>query len=232
MKRWIVFGWCLGATWSLLAAGPAVAGMDLVLQAERRSYLLGEPVGVVVRATNNANEVVVTDALLNPELGFLQVYIAEEGGEFRQYLGPGWGTRDVFMRPAPVLRGATFEIKINLLWNNDIVSNRRALKRAFAFPEVRCYQIKAKAFLPGFDSESNTIEICTTPPTGRDLAIWRSFVEEPELARFVQRPEADVPPAIRVRAETVLRENASAPLARYLRDAIEERRAFDSRKVR
>ena len=67
-----------------------------------------------------------------------------------------------------------------------------------------------------------------TAPKGRDLAVWRNLVAEPELARFIQRPITDVGDRILERAQVLLAQNPSSTYAPYLEKALRERREFEA----
>jgi hypothetical protein len=210
----------------------AAAGMELTLEANHKTYLLGEPVPLTVTATNAGREPVVTSLVLAPEAGFLQLFVSDDGERFRQYLGPGWGIRDVPLKPRPVLPGETRSVEIDLLWHHGIANDERFLQRPFAFDEEACYWLKASTLLPEFDSESNTIQICTTAPTGADLAVWERLVAAPELAQFIQWPITDVGPGIRARVEALLEAFPTTSYSPYLREALRQRREFDARQSR
>lgn len=229
MKRRITL---LAAALALLAARPLTTGMDLTLEPGRRNYLLGEPVRVRVQARNATREPVTTSVVLTPEAGFVQFFVSEDGKEFKQYLGPGWGTRDIFLSPQEVEPGAKYEAEVELLWHHVIPGDEQFLRRPLAFTEERCYWVKATALLPAFERESNTIEICTVAPKGPDLAVWKRFLAEPELARFVQRPNGDLRDEIRQRAEALLAQYPSTAYTPYLERALRERRGFDAQHPR
>ena len=223
--------WRLCLVLAVFAPAPVWAGMSLVLEAKQDTFVLGEPVRVTLTATNDTSEPIETSIILSPQAGHVLFYVSEDGGDFKQYIGPGWGTRDVYLRPSPVAPGGSVASDYELLWHNALPGDPQALGRKLAFPEPRCYELKVRALLPHFDTESNTIEFCTTTPTGQDLAVWESFVEEPELARFVQRPTALVTETVRKRAETLLEQNQSSKNALRLEQALRVRREFDAQNA-
>jgi len=224
----------LGRAWrfyivvAVLAPAPVWAGMSLSLEAKQDTFVMGEPIHVTLTATNDTSEPIETALVLRPDAGMVLFYVSEGGGEFKRYIGPGWGTRDVYLLPSPVAPGASFSTDFELLWHNALPGAPQDLARNLAFPEPRCYELKVRSLLPHFDTESNIIEFCTTTPTGQDLAVWESIVEEPELARFIQRPTALVSETVRKRAETLLEQNQSSKNATRLEQALRVRREFDA----
>ena len=207
------------------------AGLELVLEAPQKSYVTGEPIELSLKAVNKSGAPVDAAVLLHAEAGYVLFYVETEPGEFKQYLGPGWATRDVMVRPATIRPGVSMEERFTLLWHNVLPGDDTMLREPLVFAEERCYRVKAKSLLPGFafEGQSNPIEICVKAATGPDRVLWDAMVAEPQLARFIQRPIADVPTEVRDQAATFVAGETQGLLLGHFRNAVDVRENFERR---
>jgi hypothetical protein len=140
-------------------------GLALKVQTDKDSYMPGEIVSLHFSITNESG----TPALLSRQStvwdGNLKVYVSSAGGPFREYFGPGWGTRDTVPgEPVKLLPGQAFETEATLLWNQQLQTShlnevyrkkldKERLTTDYALPAAGQYYVKAILFFPNWHSD-------------------------------------------------------------------------------
>ena len=95
-------------------------GLALTLQCSKPSYALGELVSLNIKVSNQTGQTVFLSTATDVWTGAVRVFIASEGGDFKEYLGPGWGLKDI-VRAAQLEippRGS-FETAATVLYNHS-----------------------------------------------------------------------------------------------------------------
>jgi hypothetical protein len=187
---------CLSAGRLIAATDDNLGSLTLALSTPKQDYILGEPVPLGFKVTNNSNSQVQLPGLIDVYGGTLQVFVAFEDGPYRQYLGLGWsmwGTRTI--KPPVLDPGGSVERTATILHNrapqrghlNDqrwAEITERNIDTEIALPKPGRYRIKATLF---GKTESRPLEIYVREPqTADDLAIWKIMSKEPKYVFFMQ----------------------------------------------
>lgn len=177
-----------------------VGSLTLELQVDKPSYLPGEIVALHFSVRNSTSSPI----LLNNEVtvwdGNLKVFVSNENGPFREYVGPGWGVRDrVPGAPLKLNPSQSFDTEATVLWNqkletshlNEIYAKRVARQRlgtAYALPEQGNYYLKAVLFdaKTGTSIESTPVKLTVEEPQGTELSVWNSLKENSDFALLIQ----------------------------------------------
>jgi hypothetical protein len=181
-------------------------GLTLTLRSSKPSYALGELVSLNIKVSNQTGHTVSLSTATDVWTGAVRVFIASEGGDFKEYLGPGWGLKDV-VRAARVeiSPGGSFETAATVLYNHrpetghlsemyasEIRGKRVGTEYAFAQPGT--HRMKAVLQTEGGTVESGVLEIHIREPQGVDRSIWEVLREDSELGYFIQSGGPNGPP--------------------------------------
>jgi hypothetical protein len=177
-----------------------VGSLTLELQTDQQSYLPGEIVALHFSVRNTTSSPI----LLNNEAtvwdGNLKVFVSYENGPFREYVGPGWGTRDrVPGAPLKLNPSQSFDTEATVLWNqkletshlNEIYAKKVAKQRlgtAYALSEQGRYYLKAVLFdaRTGTSIESTPVSLTVEEVQGAELRVWNSLKENADYALLIQ----------------------------------------------
>ncbi len=186
--------------------GGAEGGLALTLRSSKPSYALGELLSLDIKVSNQTGQTVSLSTVPDVWTGAVRVFIASERGDFKEYLGPGWGLKD-FVRAAQVEippRGSV-ETATTVLYNHrpetghlselyarEIRGKRVGTEYAFAQPGT--YRLKAVLQTEGGTVESGVVEIDIREPQGVDRSTWEVLREDPELGFFIQSGGPNGPP--------------------------------------
>ena len=217
-------------------------GLAIELQPDQRSYVLGEAVQLTVRITNRSPHAVAIPAAVDVWVGHVEVFIAPPDGDYVQYLGPGWGLRDLIAsRPRILERGQSVTTEAAILYNHGLRTDHlsraartdlqgRLRHSGFAFQSPGVYRIKVLMHGSGFAdvAESDAAEIEVTEPEGfDDRSVWHALKSAPDAAYFLhtgglrRHPRGTSSPPV----TDMLQELATAyPWSRYA-DGIQRRLA-------
>lgn len=199
------------------AAGQNPKQLKLEVHAESNSYLPGEPVNLKFRIVNEGDDEVEVSPGLDVMTGYLQVFIADGEGEYRQYIGPRWGLKDIaFGRRTRLKKNEFIETEASVLWNHVAPTshlNERAAARAaegkitsvYALPREGSYSVKAVLWEPesGQRIEAKPIRISIEEPEGEDLQIWGGLKNSGAYALFMQTGDVDKHPESEAARELV-----------------------------
>lgn len=178
-----------------------IQGLSFKAKANKEVYVLGEPIKVDFEFINQSDNSMIIPSR-GVEVGSLKVFIADQGGEYKEYFASGWGR----------LRGArkTLEPKqshkyeATILWNGvPRVShlNESAAKRVlegkitteYALPEPGAYFIKGvSTFGENMTKiESEPVQVVINEPVGDDLKVWNRIKGNREIAYLLQKDSFD-----------------------------------------
>src|SRR5690349_20503190 len=79
-----------------LRNGNAESRLKIRLIASKSSYMVGEIRSFDLELKNPGVEPVSFMNGLFPEAGYLKIYISKYGGNFKEYIGPRWGSDDKY----------------------------------------------------------------------------------------------------------------------------------------
>jgi len=174
--------------------------LSLRVVADKEVYLPGELISVRFIMKNESAE----PLSLNPDLsvldGNLKVFVASDDDSFREYIGPGWGTRDSLAgAPIELLPSESFETNATILWNQKLETShlselykkpmdQQRLKTDYAFTAAGKYHLKAVIYnaKTGTTVESPPVAIVIESPQGAELLIWKQLKQDPDYAFFIQ----------------------------------------------
>jgi len=164
------------------------------------SYVLGELVKLKIRITNRSDQPIILSKMPGVDTGDISVLLAESGG-FRKYIGPRWGTADVFKSsPIELAPEEYIETKATLLYHHRMETNHLSTLSArqinrdyidtdYVFASSGTYRIKA--VFSGGDSlgkvESEPVSVSVREPQGDALKVWNALKDDAGLGYFIQQ---------------------------------------------
>jgi hypothetical protein len=170
--------------------------LAITLQLEKQSYILGEPVSITFKVTNNSNARIELPGLVEVGGGTIVLRIAADDGAYRLYRGPGWYVTGRKTLTPPMLDpGSIIERTVTVLHNRAPkrgTLNEQTWKRIteqeidteIALPKPGRYHFKAVLF---GKIESPPLEIYVTEPQKiDDIEIWKLISSQPKYALFMQ----------------------------------------------
>ncbi|HBR56860.1 MAG TPA: hypothetical protein DEA22_05235 [Blastocatellia bacterium] len=169
--------------------------IKLEINLEKPIYALGESVTLNIRIANTGDSPITLPNTPNVYAGYLNIWIARRGDEFRRYNSQSWGIREM---PGIILKpDQPHQTKATLLWNGRpqiLNPHSDIIPTDFAFPDAGVYFIKAVVTIPDRKSaddrtriESQPIQITVSEPFGEDLEVWNQIKDSGEIASFIQR---------------------------------------------
>jgi hypothetical protein len=177
--------------------------LNLQVKPDKESYLPGEVITLNFKVLNNSVEPVLLPKSVDVQTGQLQIFIADENGQYNQYIGPRWGLADVISKKAVKLApGESFETSATVLHNQTIeiahlseiaaaeIAKGR-IKTEYALPKPGMYFIKAILSDDKLTNkiESEPISVIIEEPQGVDLEVWNKIKDDGNFALFMQTGE-------------------------------------------
>ncbi len=177
-----------------------VSGLALEVQPNKPAYVLGEPVELRFRVINRSVSPVSLPGGADVRLGNLRVFVAYENEGFKEYLGPGWGTKDTAGgRPIQLNPGGSLQTEATILYNRVVATahlNERAarpivqkyIQSAYALARPGTCRIKATLYDSRFANqvESSPAQIQVGEPQGVDLQVWNVLRNDADYGHFIQ----------------------------------------------
>lgn len=174
----------------------APGNLLFAVRTDKEAVTLGEPIRLEWVLTNNGTEPLRVPAQ-GVESGSLKIYIAGEDGEYKEYLGSGWGRKrgtSVTLEP-----GQSQSYFATILWNgkpNVSHLNGAAASQVlagkitteYALPKPGVYFIKGVSSISQGNSELGfkPTRIVVNQPTGDDLEVWNQIKGNGEIALLMQ----------------------------------------------
>jgi hypothetical protein len=220
-----------------------ISPFALKVSSEKQAYILGETVRLNFELTNEGDQPV--NLVYRPDVstGYLHLWIASDGQEFKEYNNTSWGREET---GGPTLQpGQSFISQAEVLWNSKPQIPRKAKSKIltdYAFPQAGIYLIKAVVSLPvKSDSdkltkiESEPIQITINEPVGDDLEVWNLIKDKGDIAYFLQ--QGGTPTFQDEKAEKLLKEverisqkYPNSVLANKLRSTLEKFRIDEEKR--
>jgi tetratricopeptide (TPR) repeat protein len=168
---------------------PGFVSLRLSVESEKPWITLGDPLTLKVRLTNPTQRNIATWPVLDPEHGAIQVYISRNGGEFKRYGGPGWGTKEQSIGVAQISPGESMSCEITILFNNTVEGRDDLLEDSIPINEAGAYQIRVELYDTDFNRKITT-QVADIPvgfPMGEaEQAAWQTVKDDKDLAYFTQ----------------------------------------------
>lgn len=198
-----LFAVLLMVSWSIVGSTQTkIESTELLLEgkANKETFILGEPVSIEFEISNKGKTSIAVHSG-GVETGFLKIFIAAQNGEYKEYLGYGWGLK--MGRMINLAPGESHKYKeATILWHGKIdvsgLSQQAAREKLkgkitteYAFPEPGVYLIKGISYFGENATliESEPIEIVVNAPAGDDLKIWNQIKGNREIALLMQAGE-------------------------------------------
>lgn len=174
--------------------------LDVVTDKEK--YLVGEPVYLRFKIVNQSDRQISLYAGSTVWDGYIDVFVAFQGEDFKRYRGPQWGLRDVYYKEPVILNpGEVFESEATMLCNplqQTSHLNETAAKRAqqrenlvqgnYVLSSPGFYFVRASLRDPKSSDivESSSVRIVAEMPQGDDLEVWNKIKDRRDYAYFIQ----------------------------------------------
>ena len=169
---------------------------------DKEQYLVGEEVHLNFKVVNQSDRQVSLYPGSTVWDGYIDVFVAYQGEDFRRYRGPMWGVRDAIYKEPLILKpGEAFESEAVMLCNpvletshlNDAAA-KRAQKREnlvqgnYVLTKPGYYFVKAILLDPKSDNiiESSPVRSFADRPQGDDLDVWNKIKDRRDYAFFIQ----------------------------------------------
>ena len=223
--------------------GQDTDGLTLEVQPDQSSYLPGEMIALRFRVMNTSSTSISVGSESTVWDGNLKVFIAYEDGPFKEYFGPGWGTKDrVAGQPVSLAQGQTFETEATILWNHKVetshlnpayakdISEKR-LNTDYALTKSGTYSIKAvlNNIQTGNKVESAPVVITVEEPQGEDLEVWKKIKEDANYGLLIQtgglaeQPKGPKTTRIAVELEEILSRHPNSRYSKDIRSGLTKR---------
>lgn len=206
--------------------------LSLELGIERSEYLLGEPIHFTVQVKNDTALPVVAHRKIAVGFGYLQILVAFEGGDYKKYLGPRWGIKDVFGDFVATLQpGESMTTSASIFYNHP-TRTKKSIPTKYAMLRSGKYSVKAVLNNLGFREriESEEVTIQLIEPEGDDAAVWEEIKRDPQYAYFIQTG-GGTPDASRI-APALEEIQATYPASRYMDHIILALQKHYSREIK
>jgi tetratricopeptide (TPR) repeat protein len=187
---------------------PGFTSLSLLAESEKDAFTSGVPITIKVRLANLTQTEIAAQRDLNPAYGTLQVYVSHNGGEFKRYLGPGWGTKDPpAVSPDLIPPGYYVSREITLLFNNEVSGRVDLLASSLPFNEAGSYAIRVELYDETFGQRivAPTIGLqIRFPQEEAGQAIWEAVKANSKLAYFMQTGDARQADSVIKKAEQLV----------------------------
>jgi len=183
---------CLSS--AIAATAGNLDGLAFRIQFDKQTFILGEPVSLIFRVTNQSGKPIELPNVVDVLGGNVRLQIAFENGPYREYHGPGWGLVNR-VHSQPLDPGGSVETSATVLHHRAPkrgTLNERTWKRItestidteIAVSKPGRYRLKAILFNK---IESPPLEIHVGEPQKiDDIEVWNIMSAEPEYVLFMQ----------------------------------------------
>lgn len=218
--------------------------LDVV--ADKESYLLGEPINLKFKILNQSERQISLYPGSTVWDGYIDVFLAYQGEDFKRYRGPEWGLRDVYYKENLLLNpGETFESDATMLCNpvlqtshlNEVAAQRARTRENlvqgnYVLSRPGFYFVKAILLDPKTREvvESTPIRIVAEMPQGDDLEVWNKIKSRRDYAYFIQTGSLggsteEATKKVVEQLERIVRLHPTSKYAEQMRKSLNEHRA-------
>jgi hypothetical protein len=226
--------------------------LSLQLKTDKEVYLPGEVISVRFLMTNESTVPLLLNRELTVSDGNLKVFIASDSERFREYIGPGWGTRDALPgEPIKLLPSQSFETEATILWNQKVDSphlselyrktaDKQRLNTDYALSEPCKYYLKAVLYNAQTGTTVNLapLSIIVEEPQGGDLQIWKQLKQDPNYGFFIQtgglleHPKGPKTTKVANELDRLISKHPDSRYAQSIRRSLSKRQEFIERMER
>lgn len=245
----VVFATGYAISWSPRVLSQNADGLVLGVESDKIDYLPGDTVPLRFRIINKSNTPTSIYKGSTVWDGNLKVFIAKDSGGFREYVGPGWGVRDVhYKEPITLAPGQLYETDATVLWNQKLEAShlsktyakkveRERLTTDYALAEPGTYYIKATLLNPLTNNvvESEPIQVTVLEPEGADLEVWNRIKVDGNYGLFIQtgglpeHPKGPKTVKLANDLETLISQHPSSRYGQSIRSSLTKRQELIER---
>lgn len=175
-------------------AAPGFTSLDLFAEPEKAEVTLGEPLVVKLRLTNLTESDIEARPELDPAYGMLQLYVSRNGGDFKRYLGPGWGTKDMPGGALGTIKpGADTYGEVSLLYHTAVPGRSDLLESNVPLGEAGSYVIRVELYEETFARKIVAPAFAVQvgfPQEEAGQAVWEAMKADKDFAYFMQTGDA------------------------------------------
>jgi hypothetical protein len=213
------------------------------VETDKTTYLPGELVTLHISIVNKSNTAIPLPVDATVQDGNLRVFISKESLPFKEYLGPGWGTRDrAPSKPTTLNPGQAFGTDATILWNQTIETSHlnpayaqqqgsERLSNAYALGKPGTYDIKVVLRDPTTreNLESIPVQLTVAEPQGEDRDVWEEIRDDANYGLFMQSggllesPEEQKTIRIALSLENLLSRHPNSKYAPVMRSGLAKR---------
>jgi hypothetical protein len=208
---------------STLASAACLVAASVSPAASR--ILPGEPVDLNLTVRNATTSPI---SLFRPSelVGNVRLAIAQSANPvYRDYLGPGWGIKDVRRTPVTLNQNAALSLRLRVL-NHTVIAQANPdpaaqILTAFALPDPGTFLLKVsysdRASCPRSAPAEATATVQVVAPTGKDLAFWNAIKDCARCAYFLHTGDAGASQADQAALALLRNLTKQYPSSRYAR---------------
>lgn len=178
--------------------------LSFELSADEESYAPMQLVTLKMKLTNTSDQDLKLKGAASVWNERIRIFIAREGEEFKEYVGPGWGLSDsIYIKPFILNPRQAYETEAAVLYqlqektshlNPDHarrVSDEK-IGAGYVLGLPGLYAVKAILYDSEFkgSKESNVIRITVQEPLAEDFEVINIIRSNPELGYFIQTGES------------------------------------------
>jgi tetratricopeptide (TPR) repeat protein len=199
---------------------PGFTSLSLFAEPEKAEVTVGEPLIVKLRVTNLNESDIDARAVLDPAYGALQLYVSRNGGDFKRYLGPGWGTKDRMGGLSGVIKpGTDVYGEVSLLYHNALPGRSDLLESSVPLGETGSYVIRVELYDETFERKIVAPAFAVQvgfPQEEAGQAVWEAVKSDKDLAYFMQTGDARQSGAVVQKAERLVEHYADGRYEKHL----------------
>lgn len=182
-------------------------GLSFEISSDQETYAPMQLVTLKMKLVNTSGEDLTLKGRASVWDERIRVFIAREGEEFREYIGPGWGLRhSILSRPTVLGRNQAYETEATVLYQlrektaqpdptqaHHVAAEKTGSGYVLGLPGV--YQVKALLYDSEFrrSKESNVARITVREPAAEDLVVIELLRSNPAFGYFIESGESPYP---------------------------------------
>ena len=170
--------------------------LSLSLRTDRTEYLLGDVIGLRFDISNRTDSPAVF-TMPDVRFGTLKVYVSSDAINFREYVGPRWGSLRAGRKIIELASGQEFQSEATMLHNRTVATghlsemyaeriHKENLDTHFSMQSAGRFWLKAIYFDGKTRLESEPVVIEISHPTGMDALVWEKIKTDKAYAYFLQ----------------------------------------------
>lgn len=172
----------------------STSNIEIALSSSKTTYLLGEPIPILIEVNNLSEEEVVLTNTLDPIYGSLKFYVSSKDKSVEyQYMNPKSGILDVsgFIKIKPDENQSNSIQVLARLKSYD--QAEYVFSSAGNYDLQVSYQIQMIGQTKPIEIKSNPVKITIQEPVGENLEVWNKIKNDGNFAYFIQEGDVYIP---------------------------------------